>query len=71
MHCLHTYELHISLSYRMRERRHNIIIALVRIHKYHILRDLRGSYKGISEFYFENLQKLQNNGSTKSLRHSA
>jgi hypothetical protein len=58
--CLHTHKLHISLSCRVRERRHNITIALVRIHKYHTLRDLRGSYKGISEFYFENLQKLQN-----------
>ena len=32
---LPTYELHISLSSRKRKR-HNIIIALVRIHKYHI-----------------------------------
>ena len=32
---LPTYELHISLSGRKRKR-HNIIIALVRIHKYHI-----------------------------------
>jgi hypothetical protein len=29
------------------------------------------SYNEISEFYFENLQKLQNNGGTKNLRHSA
>ena len=29
---------------RVREIRHTTIIALVRIHKYHILRDLRGSY---------------------------
>jgi hypothetical protein len=26
------------------------------------MRDLRRSYKGIFEFYFENLQKLQNEG---------
>jgi hypothetical protein len=26
------------------------------------MKDLRGSYKGNSEFYFENLTKLQNNG---------
>jgi hypothetical protein len=39
--------------------------------KYHILRELRGSYEGISEFYFENLQKLRDNGWTKSLGHSA
>jgi hypothetical protein len=26
------------------------------------MRDLRGSYKGISKFYFKNLQKLQNEG---------
>jgi hypothetical protein len=32
---LPTYKLHISLSDRKRKR-HNIIIALVRIHKYHI-----------------------------------
>ena len=32
---LPTYELHISLSGRKRKR-HNIFIALVRIHKYHI-----------------------------------
>jgi hypothetical protein len=53
---LPTYELHISLSSRKRKS-HNTFIALVRIHKYHILRDLRGSYKGISEFYFEKLTK--------------
>ena len=41
MHCkyalafLPTYELHISLSSRNRKR-HNIFIALVMIHKYHI-----------------------------------
>jgi hypothetical protein len=35
------------------------------------LRDLRVSYNGISEFYFENLQKLQNNGWARNLRHSA
>jgi hypothetical protein len=40
------------------ERRHNTIVALERIQKYHILRDLRGSYKRNSEFYFENLAKL-------------
>ena len=32
---LHSYELHISLSCSKKER-HNITIALVRIHKYHI-----------------------------------
>jgi hypothetical protein len=26
------------------------------------MRDLKGSYEGISEFYFENLAKLQNKG---------
>jgi hypothetical protein len=26
------------------------------------MRDQKGSYKGISEFYFENLKKLQNKG---------
>jgi hypothetical protein len=31
---LHSYELHISFS--CRRERHNIINALVRIHKYHI-----------------------------------
>jgi hypothetical protein len=31
---LHSYELHISLS--CRREMHNIISALVRIHKYHI-----------------------------------
>jgi hypothetical protein len=72
MRCLPTYKLHISfISYRMRERRHTTIIALERIHKYHILRDLRGSYKGNSEFYFENPWKLWNNSWTKNLRHSA
>jgi hypothetical protein len=50
---LPTYELHISLSSRKRKR-HNIIIALVRIHKYHILRDLKVLYNGISKFYFKN-----------------
>jgi hypothetical protein len=35
------------------------------------MRDLRGSYKGISEFYFENLQKLQNKGWSKNSRRSA
>jgi hypothetical protein len=64
---LHTHELHISLIYRVRERRHNTITALVKIHKYHKLRDLRGSYKGISEFYFENLQKLRNKSWAKEL----
>jgi hypothetical protein len=32
---------------------------------------LKGSYKGISKFYFENLTKLQNNSWSKSLRHGA
>ena len=51
-----TYELHISLiSCRVRERRHTTIIALVRIHKYHIFRDLRESYKRNFEFYFKNI----------------
>jgi hypothetical protein len=35
------------------------------------MRDLKGSYEWISEFYFENLAKLQNKGWSKSLRHSA
>jgi hypothetical protein len=34
-------------------------------------RELKGSYKGISEFYFENLTKLWNNSWSKSLRHGA
>jgi hypothetical protein len=34
-------------------------------------RDLEGSYIGISEFYFENLAKLQNNSWSKSLKHGA
>jgi hypothetical protein len=37
----------------------------------HILRDLGVLYNRSSKFYFENLQKLQNNGWAKSLRHSA
>jgi hypothetical protein len=32
---LHSYELHISLSYKKKER-YNITIASVRIQKYHI-----------------------------------
>jgi hypothetical protein len=32
---------------------------------------LKGSYKGISEFYFKNLIKLQNNSWSKSLRYGA
>jgi hypothetical protein len=44
------------------ERRRNTIVALERIQKYHILRDLRGSYKGNFEFYSENIAKLQNKG---------
>jgi hypothetical protein len=45
-----------------REEKHNIIIALSDDPQIpHILRDLRVSYNGISEFYFENLQKLWNN----------
>jgi hypothetical protein len=46
---LPTYELHVSLSSRERKR-HNIIIALVMIHKYHILRDLRVSYNRTLSF---------------------
>jgi hypothetical protein len=34
-------------------------------------RDLEGSYIGISEFYFENFAKLQNNSWSKSLKHGA
>jgi hypothetical protein len=44
------------------ERRRNTIAALERIQKYHILRDLRGSYKGNSKFYSENITKLWNKG---------
>jgi hypothetical protein len=35
------------------------------------MRDLKGSYEEISEFYFENLAKLQNKGWSKSVGHSA
>jgi hypothetical protein len=34
-------------------------------------RDLEGSYIGISQFYFENIAKLQNNSWSKSLKHGA
>jgi hypothetical protein len=34
-------------------------------------RDLKGSYIGISEFYFKNLAKLWNNSLSKSLKHGA
>jgi hypothetical protein len=44
------------------ERRQNTIAALERIQKYHILRDLRGSYKENFEFYSENIAKLRNKG---------
>jgi hypothetical protein len=52
---LPTYELHISLNYRKRKG-HNIITAFGEDPQIpHILRDLRVSYNGISEFYFKNL----------------
>jgi hypothetical protein len=35
------------------------------------MRDLRGSYKENSEFYFENLQKLWNEGWSKNSKHGA
>jgi hypothetical protein len=44
------------------ERKQNTIASLERIQKYHILRDLRGSYKGNYEFYYENIAKLWNKG---------
>jgi hypothetical protein len=42
------------------ERRQNTIVALERNPQIPHMRDLKGSYKGISEFYFENFAKLQN-----------
>ena len=50
-----TYELHISFSCRKRKKGHNIFIAFGEAPQIpHILRDLRVSYNGSSEFYFEN-----------------
>jgi hypothetical protein len=40
------------------ERRQNTIVALERNPQIPHMRDLKGSYEGISEFYFENLAKL-------------
>jgi hypothetical protein len=52
---LPTYELHITLRGSKRKG-HNIITAFGEDPQIpHILRDLRVSYNGIFEFYFENL----------------
>jgi hypothetical protein len=64
-------QLHISLLVIVREesrydatlpyakkRRQNTIVALERNPQIPHMRDLKGSYKGISEFYFENFVKL-------------
>jgi hypothetical protein len=72
MSCLHTYELHISLSCRVRKRGGiTLLLPWWGSTNTTYMRDLRESYKGISEFYFRNLQKLWNNSWMKSLRHSA
>jgi hypothetical protein len=55
----------------VKERRQNTIIALERIHKYYKWETWKGHTKGISEFYFEILQKLQNEGWSKNSRRSA
>ena len=62
-----TYELHISLSGRKKKTKHLYCLG-EDPQILHILRDLRVSYNGISEFYFGNLSKLWNNGWTKNLR---
>jgi hypothetical protein len=55
MRYLHTYELHGSLSYRREKAEHHHFCLDEDPQIPHILRDLRVSYNGISEFYFENL----------------
>ena len=51
---LPTYELHISFSCSKRKKRHNIFTAFGEDPQIpHILRDLRVSYNGISEFYLK------------------
>jgi hypothetical protein len=66
---LPTYELHINLSSRKKKATTNY--ALVRIQKYHIQRDLRVSYKGISEFYLKTYKTSRMMVKKKSMRHSA
>jgi hypothetical protein len=69
--CLPTYQLHISLLEVGWEREgihHNCLGEDPEIPQ---RRDLEGSYIGISEFYFKNLAKLQNNSWSKSLKHDA
>jgi hypothetical protein len=44
----------------------NTIVALERNPQIPHMRDLKGLYEGISEFYFENLAKLWNKGDRRA-----
>jgi hypothetical protein len=50
------------ISYRVRREKAKQHCCLGEDPQIPQMRELRGSYKGNSEFYFENLAKLQNNG---------
>ena len=67
-----TYELHISLISCRKSEREGIplFIALVRIHKYHILRDLKESYKVTLSFILKIYKNSEIIVELKSLRHS-
>jgi hypothetical protein len=56
------------LSEREKAKHHHCLGKVLEIPH---MRDQKGSYKGIFEFYFENLKKLQNEGWSKNSRRSA